>query len=168
MATANDLRCSGITCMLLLPQLVQIWLPDYSAAYHEKCSSPLSEQAPRPRVPPLISFLEGLSDVLAPDELPGKRLPCGHVVSLRSILACCNILGDVMWTPAPHCFGCAQPECEDTSEFPKIPDPRVVDGLEARLDLVEWHFFMRGPSRRRAWRSSSQDTLRRTEVSMRL
>lgn len=147
MATANDSRCSGITCILLLPQLVQIWLPDYSAAHHENFASPLRDRTPRPRVPPLISFLEGLPDVFAPAEIPGKRLPCGHVVSLRSILACCNLLGDAIWTPAPHCFGCAQPECKDTSEFPKIPDPRVVDGLEARLDLVEWSWKKGKPTR---------------------
>ena len=133
--------------MLLLPQLVQIWLPDYSAARHENFSSPLSAHALRPRVPPLISFLVGLSDVFAPDESPGKRLPCGHVVSLRSILACCNLLGNATWTPAPHCFGCAQPDCQDTCELPRIPDPRVVDGLEARLDLIEWSWKKAKPTR---------------------
>ena len=125
--------------MLLLPQLAQIWLPDHSAAHDEDFSRPIGEPAPKLRTPPLILFLEDLPDVLSADELfPGKRLPCGHVVSLRSIIKCCNILGDAIWTPAPHNFGCAQPECEDLLEFPTISDPRVVDGLEARLDLIEW------------------------------
>ncbi len=79
-----------------------------------------------------------MTDGLTPDHLPGKRFPCGHVVSLRPILACCNLPGDAIYTPRPHRFGCAQPECNDTVEFPTIPDPRVVDGLEARLDLIEW------------------------------
>ena len=137
MATTSDLPCSGTTCVLLLPQLVQIWLPDDSAVRHERCSTPLSEQALRSH-PPLISFLEGLSDVLTPDDDPGKRLPCGHVVSLRAMLACCNFCGDESWTPGPHLYGCAEEECSDTFEFPRIPDPRVVDGLEARLQLIEW------------------------------
>lgn len=133
--------------MLLLPQLMQIWLPDYSPAHQENRPSPLSAQAPRLRVPPLISFLEGLSDVFAPDGLPGKRLPCGHVVGLRPILACSNLLGDAIWTRAPHCFGCAQPYRQDTWKFPRIPDPRVVDGLEARLDLIEWSWKKAKPTR---------------------
>lgn len=120
--------------MLLLPQLVKIWLPDYS----ETDRSPLSEQAPRLGVPPLISFLEGLSDVLTTNEVRGKRFPCGHVVSVRSILSCCNFFGDAIWTPGPHFLGCAWPGCDDTLEFPKIPDPRVLDGLQTRLDLIQW------------------------------
>ena len=139
MATTINLHSSGATCKLLLPRLLELWLPDYNAAHHENSSSPINEPAPNLRVPPLISFLEGLPDVIATNELfPSKRLPCGHVVSIRSILACCNLFGDAIWTPPPHSYGCADIECELTLEFPKIPDPGVLDGLEARLDLIEW------------------------------
>ena len=139
MSTTDNLRYSGITCSLLLPELVHIWLPDHSTAHDENISRPVSEQARKLRIPPLILFLEDLPDVLTPGELlPGKRLPCGHVVSLRSIIEGCNFLGGAIWTPAPHFFGCGEPECEDTLEYPEIPDPGVMDGLEARLDLIEW------------------------------
>lgn len=139
MLTTDNLRYSGITCSLLLPELERIWLPDHSAVHDENSSRSVSEPARKLRTPPLILFLEGLPDVFTPGELsPGKRLPCGHVVSLNSIIDGCNFFGDDIWTPAPHCFGCAEPECEDLLEYPKIPDPRVVDGLEARLDLIEW------------------------------
>ena len=131
--------------MLLLPQLMQIWLPEYSATHHENCSSHRSEQDPRSRIPPLLSFLEGLSDVLTPDGFPGKTFPCGHVVDLRSILAVCNLFGDAIWTES-HYYSCARPDCEVTLELPVIPDPRVVDGLEARLDLIEWSWVKDKPT----------------------
>lgn len=124
--------------MLLLPQLVKTWLPSDNAACHENPSRPLSELAPRSQTPPLISFLEGLSDAITPDQYQGKTFSCGHVFSLRAILCCCNLFGDATWTPGPCLFGCAQPECNDIIEFPKLPDPSVVDGLAARLDLIEW------------------------------
>ncbi|KAL9136298.1 MAG: hypothetical protein Q9175_002504 [Cornicularia normoerica] len=155
MATTNEWRCSGVTCMLLLPQLVKIWLPDHSATRHEIGRSLSEQQNPRSQVPPLISFLEGLSDILIPDDVKAKRFPCGHVVSLRSILACSNLFGDATWTPGPHFLGCAQPECNDTLEFPKIPDPRVVDGLEARLNLIEW-----------SWNKDTPTELDRNTVSL--
>ena len=141
--------------MLLLPQLVKIWLPDHSATRHEIGRSLSEQQNPRSQVPPLISFLEGLSDILIPDDVKAKRFPCGHVVSLRSILACSNLFGDATWTPGPHFLGCAQPECNDTLEFPKIPDPRVVDGLEARLNLIEW-----------SWNKDTPTELDRNTVSL--
>lgn len=126
--------------MLLLPQLVQIWLPDDSEAHQEPNRSPLSEQTPTSQIPPLISFLEALPDAVTPDDFKGKTLPCGHVVSVPSLLACCNIFGDAVWTPGPHLFGCAEPDesCDELMEFPKLPDPRVLDGLAARLDLIQW------------------------------
>lgn len=129
--------------MLLLPQLMKIWLPDHS----EPGPSPLSEQAPRSQTPPLISFLESFPDVLTSDEARGKMFPCGHVVSVRSILACCNVFGDEPWTPGPQFWGCAQPECSDTLPFPKLPDPRVLDGLQARLDFVQWSWNKDSPTK---------------------
>ena len=129
-----------MTCTLLLPQLLQIWLPDSSAALPEDCSSRPSEQAPRSQTPPIISFLESFPDAITPDDFPGKKFPCGHVVDLRAILACCNWLGDAVWTSGPHPCGCWEVDCTDSLEFPTLPDPRVIDGLEARLDLIEWSF----------------------------
>lgn len=41
---------------------------------------------------------------------------------------------------------CAQPECNESLEFPKLPDPRVVDGLEARLDLIQWSWNKDAPT----------------------
>ena len=149
MATTNERECAGVTSMLL-PQLVQIWLPDDC----ETGQSPLSEQAPRSRPPPLMSFLERFPDVLMPDEVKGKRFPCGHVVSLRSILACCNLFGNATWTPGPHTLGCAR-DCKESFEFPKIPDPRVLDGLQARLDLIQW-----------SWNKDSATELERKKVSL--
>lgn len=131
--------------MLLLPQLVQNWLPNHDAARQETGVSPLSGQAPRSQIPPLILFLDGLSDVPTQNEFKAKRFPCGHVVSLRSILACCNLFGDALWTPGPHSLGCAQSECSETLEFPKLPDPRVIDGLQARLDLIQWSWNKYAP-----------------------
>lgn len=120
--------------MLLLPKLVEIWLPDDSAAPQ----SPLSEQAPRSQIPPLISFLEGLPDVLTPEKFKGKKFPCDHVVSLKSILSLVNYFADATWTPGPHTMCCAEPECNETLEFPKLSNPQVLDGLEARLDLIQY------------------------------
>ncbi|CAF9912817.1 MAG: hypothetical protein ALECFALPRED_008313 [Alectoria fallacina] len=131
--------------MLLLPQLVHIWLPNHDAASQEPDRNPPSEQAPRWQIPPLISFLEGLSDDPTQLEFKAKRFPCGHVVSVRSVLACCNFFGDALWTPGPHFLGCAQPECSETLEFPKLPDPRVIDGLQARLDLIQWSWNKYAP-----------------------
>ena len=122
---------------------MKVWLPDHS----EPGPSPLSEQAPRSQTPPLISFLESFPDVLTADEARGKRFPCGHVVSVGSILACCNLFGDAPWTPGSQSWGCAQPDCSDTLPFPKIPDPRVVDGLQARLDLVQWSWNKDPPTK---------------------
>lgn len=124
--------------MLILPQLVQIWLPNHNAARQETSLSPLSEQAPRSQVPPLISFLAGLSDALALDGVKGKKLQCDHEVSLRSILACSNLTGDEAWVPGPSYLCCAQAGCKERLEFPKLPDPRVLDGVQARLDLIQW------------------------------
>ncbi len=151
MATTDERGCAGVTSMLLLPQLVQIWLPDDC----ETGQSPLSEQAPRSRPPLLISFLERFPDVLMPDEVKGKKFPCGHVVSLRSILACCNFLGDATWTPVPYTLCCAQSDCNETVEFPKIPDPRVLDGLQDRLDLIQW-----------SWNKDPATELDRKKVSL--
>lgn len=139
MPMTDDFHYSGIMCSLLLPELERIWLPDHSAVHDENSSRPANEPARKLRTPPLILFLEDLPDVPTPGEFsPGKRLPCGHVVSLSSIIDGCNFFGDAIWTPGPHCLGCAEPECKDALEYPKLPDPRVVDGLKARLDLVEW------------------------------
>ena len=148
MATTDQMQCfEESMCTLLLRQLLVSWLPDYDAAQHESCATPSSEPASKLRIPPLISFLEGLPDVISPNDLPlGKRLPCGHVVYLRAILACCNLLGDATWT-APYKFGCAEPECKDTLDFPKIPDPGVLDGLAMRLDLIEWSWEMNEPTK---------------------
>ena len=153
MATTDQSQYSEETiCTLLLPQLLVIWLPDYDAAHHESCATPSSEPAPNLRIPPLIAFLEGLPDAVIPnavtpnEPLLGKRFPCGHVVYLRSILACCNFLGDATWTAAPCRYGCAEPECEDILEFPKLPDPGVLDGLAVRLDLIEWSWGTNEPT----------------------
>lgn len=147
MATTNEWRYSGVTCMLLLPQLTQIWLPDNNAVDYETGRDPPSEQAPSSQIPPLISFLEDLPDFLTPDEAKGKKFPCGHVVSVRSILACSNLFGDRTWTPGPYFLGCGQPECNETLEFPKIPDPRVLDGLQSRLDLIQWSWNKDTPTK---------------------
>ena len=78
----------------------------------------------------------------------GKRFPCGHPVSLHSLLICCNFFGDATWTPGPHFLSCAQPAavCSETLECPKLPDPRVLDGLQMRLDLIEWSFNKDAPT----------------------
>ena len=143
MATTDQLQDSEATiCALLLPRLLEIWLPDYNPDYnaaHKTYTTPSNEPARKLRIPPLIAFLEGLPDVVTPNgSMTEKRFPCGHAVYLRSILACCNLLGDAIWTPGPYRWGCADPECEDLLELPKIPDPRVLDGLAVRLDLIEW------------------------------
>lgn len=129
--------------MLLLPQLVKIWLPDYSTGNDP---SPPSEQAPESQIPPLVSFFEALPNVSLADNTKGKRFPCSHVVSIRSLLACGNYFGEATWTPGPHFLSCAQSECEYALEFPKLPDPRVVDGLKMRLDLIEWSFNKDAPT----------------------
>ena len=151
MATTDQMQLwEEPICSLLLPQLLEIWLPDYDydAAHHESCKTPSSEPASRLRIPPLIAFLEGLPDVVTANQiLPGKRFPCGHVVYLRAILACCNLLGDATWTPPPYKFGCAEPQCKDTLELPKMPDPRVLDGLAVRLDLIEWSWEINEPTK---------------------
>lgn len=146
MATTDELQSSGLTCKLLLPQLIQIWLPDSSAARQETTRSLLSEQAPRIQVPPLISFLEGLPDFTTPDNFKGKTFPCGHVVGLGWLISYCNLFADAAWTGGPQCLGCAQPDCDELLEFPKIPDPRVVDGLAARLDLIQWSWNKDAPT----------------------
>ena len=128
--------------MLLLPKLVETWIPHDSAARQ----SSLSEQAPRSQIPPLISFLEGLPDVITPDKFKGKKLPCDHVVSLKSILSLVNFFGDATWTTGPHTMCCAQPECEETVEFPKLPNPQVLDGLQARLDLIQYSWNKDAPT----------------------
>ena len=128
--------------MLLLPKLLEIWLPNDGAAPQ----SPLSEQAPRSQTPPLISFLEGLPDVLTPDKFKGKQLLCGHVVSTYSVLSLVNFFGDATWTTGPHTMCCAQPECNETFEFPKLPNPQVLDGLEARLDLIQYSWNKDAPT----------------------
>ena len=124
-----------MTCMLLLPKLVQIWLPDDSAARRQ---SPPSDLAPRSEIPPLISFLEGLPDILTPDKYRGKLLPCGHAVSVCSVLSLVNLLGEATWNPGRHTMSCAQPECNESVEFPQLPNPQTLDGLEARLDLIQY------------------------------
>lgn len=128
--------------MLLLPQLVQFWLPDDSASRQ----SPLSKQAPRSQIPPLISFLEGLPDVFTPDQFKGKRLLCGHDVSLCSVLSLLNLFGDAPWTPGSLTMNCAQPECMETLEFPELPNPQTLDGLEARLDLIQYSWNKDAPT----------------------
>ena len=133
--------------MLLLPQLVQIWLPDNSPSHLETDRELPNEPTPRSQIPPLISFLNGLPDVPMPDETKGKRFPCGHVPSVGSILECSNLFGDRRWTPAPHLFTCGQPGCDEVLEFPKIPDPRVLDGLRARLDLIQWSWNEDAPTK---------------------
>ena len=124
--------------MLLLPQLVQIWLPNHNTAHQETSPSPLSDQTASSQVPPLISFLAGLSDALALDGVKGKKLECGHDVSLRSILACSNLTGDKAWILGPSYLCCAQADCKESFEVPTLPDPRVLDGVQARLDLIQW------------------------------
>lgn len=124
--------------MLLLPQLMRIWLPDYSEATDETCQDTPRQQTPRPQIPPLILFLDGLSAAPEPDDEECKTLPCGHDVSVGSILAKCNLRGDADWSQGLHSFSCAEPDCTATVECPRIPDPRVIDGLAARLDLIQY------------------------------
>lgn len=132
-----------MTCMLLLPKLVQIWLPNDSAA---RLMNLPSDLAPRSEIPPLISFLEGLPDVVTPDKYRGKKLPCGHVVSICSVLALVNLFGDATWTPGPHTMVCAQPDCQESLEFPQVPNPQTLDGLEARLDLIQYSWNKDAPT----------------------
>lgn len=129
--------------MLLLPKLVDFWLPDDGAARQQ---NPPSDLAPRSQIPPLISFLEGLPDVVTPDEYRGKILPCGHVVSVCSVLSLVNLFGNATWNPGRHTMTCAQPDCQESHEFLQLPNPQTLDGLEARLDLIQYSWNKDAPT----------------------
>ena len=126
----------------LFKQLFGTWYPDIRSVMAQR---PLGDYTWLPRMPelqtpPLISALVSLADVPVEINEPEARkiLPCGHFIHLRSILICSNIFGDLGWREGPNSLECPQPDCEMRYALPRIPDPWVIDGLEARLNLLQW------------------------------
>ena len=129
---------------ILLPQLVETWLPNHNATLQGPSTKP-SEQFPASQIPPFISFLDNLPHVGARDN-KDKRLPCGHSVSLSWILEEGNFLGDTISQPGPHFLGCAQEGCNEWMSCPTILEPWALGGLEMRLTLIQWSWKKDAPT----------------------
>ena len=112
-------------------------------------------KTPKFQTPPLIAMLAHLADAPPTTHEPaGKVLSCGHKIDVCSILACSNLFGDREWQGKPTFLECPQPNCSNQHSLPWIPDPWAVDGLRARLDLLQW-----------AW-SYCEDAPHTTDVKM--
>ncbi|KAL9136297.1 MAG: hypothetical protein Q9175_002503 [Cornicularia normoerica] len=125
-----------ITTFLLL-QLLKTWHPDV-IALAGLTPNKLSK-TPKLQTPPLIAMLARLADApVTPYQPESKELPCGHRVDVRSILSRSNLFGDLVWGRGRHFLHCPHPDCNRRYALPMIPNPWVVAGLEARLDLIQW------------------------------
>lgn len=122
---------------LLLRQLLETWYPDVKALAGRTPN--VLSKTPKLQTPPLISILARLVDAPAKAHEPeGKELPCAHRVDACSILSHSNLFGDLTWGKRRHFLVCPDPDCDTEYALPTIPAPWVVDGLEARLDLIQW------------------------------
>ena len=126
---------SRIATFLLL-QVMDTWHPDVIALAGRK-QSKLSK-TPKLQTPPIIAMLTHYPDAPIMGNQPdGKLLPCGHRIGVQSILIQCNLFGDQKWGRGNH-LHCEHRNCNQRYFLPVIPSPRVVSGLEGRLDLIEW------------------------------
>ena len=123
----------------LLRQLLKTWHADVQALT-ERTPNTLSKP-PKLQSPPLIAVLASLADSPATAHKPaGKQLPCGHRVEIYSILTSANLFGDRAWgkgglrTASLECPS----GCDVRYALPVLPAPWAVDGLQARLDLIQW------------------------------
>lgn len=140
MATADTTMDSGLT-YFLFRQLLQSWYPDIATLLAQRIVSQflVFQKTPNLQVPPLISILMSLADAPATAHEPAaKILPCGHFVHVRSILTCCNISGNQVRRKGPYFLDCPRPDCDTHFPLPMIPNPWLIDGLQSRLDLVQW------------------------------
>ena len=122
---------------LLLRQLLDTWYPDVKALAG-RIPNVLSKTS-KLETPTLISILARLADAPAKAHEPqGKELPCGHRVEATSILTHSNLFGDQVWGRRRQILVCPNPGCDTKYTLPMIPAPSAVDGLKARLDLIQW------------------------------
>ena len=122
---------------LLLSQLLEAWNPGPSAR-SERIKVHLSK-TPKLSTPPLVVMLADLADVpIIAQDPDGKILPCGHRIDVRSIFSCANLFGDQIWGRKPIFLECPHHGCNKQHTIPMIPNAGVVDGLKARLDLLQW------------------------------
>lgn len=122
----------------LLQQLLKTWHPDVKALT-ERTPNVLSK-TPKLHPPPLVAVLASLGDTPATAHKPaGKELPCGHRVEISSILTAANLFGDRIWGKGrgPSLLECPL-GCDFHYALPVLPAPWAVDGLQARLDLIQW------------------------------
>ena len=131
------------TTEMLLPQLVEIWLPSHDAS--QGSSTEQSEQLKTSQIPPLIRFINNLPDVCERDQ-KRKRLPCGHSVSLPWILQEGNFLGGTISKLGQNFLGCAEEGCHKWISCPTMLDPWALDGLETRLTLIQWSWNKHAPT----------------------
>ena len=131
------------TTEMLLPHLVEIWLPSHDAS--QGFSTKQSEQLKASQIPPLIRFISNLPDVCERDQRR-KRLPCGHSVTLCWILQEGNFLGDTTSKLGPKFLGCAEEGCHKWISCPTVLDPWALDGLETRLTMIQWSWNKDAPT----------------------
>ena len=123
----------------LLRQLLDTWYPDVKALA-ARTPKILLKTRKLQQPPALISILARLTDApVKAHEPEGKELPCGHRVDVYSILNHSNLFSDLVWGKRRPFLVCSDPSCAIQYTLPTIPAPWVVDGLEARLDLI--HYF---------------------------
>ncbi|CAF9912813.1 MAG: hypothetical protein ALECFALPRED_008312 [Alectoria fallacina] len=140
MATA-DVTLESVLTHFLFKQLLQIWIPDVPTLLAQRIASGtwVFQKTPKSQTPPLISVLMSLADSPATEhETAAKNLPCGHIVDVQTILSCSNLFGGLVWGQGPHFMECPQSDCDTQYALPIIPNPWVVGGLQARLDLIQW------------------------------
>lgn len=119
----------------LLRQLLDTWYPDVKALAGRNPN--LLSKTSKLETPTLISTLARLPDAPTKAHEPeGKELPCGHRVDVCTILSHSNLFGDQV--KKRDFLVCPDPNCDTQYAMPTIPAPWVVDGLQARLDLIQW------------------------------
>ena len=131
------------TTEMLLPQLVEIWLPNHNST--QGSSTKLCESIPPSKIPPFVKFLYQLPNTGERDERL-KQIPCGHSVSLSSILEVCNFLGGTISQTGPSFMGCPEQGCRKWISCPTILEPWALDGLEMRLTLIQWSWNKDAPT----------------------
>ena len=129
---------------MLLPQLVDIWLPSHNESLRRSSTKP-SAQAPALQIPPFIKFMNSLPSIREGDHIL-KRLPCDHSTDLSWILEGGNFLGGTVRQPGPHFLGCAESGCNRWISCPTIRDPWALDGLQTRLTLIQWSWNKDAPT----------------------
>ncbi len=121
----------------LLRQLLHTWHPDVIALTGRTQNKLL--KTPQLQTPSLIAILAHLPDAPLTAHTPeGKILPCGHKFDVCSILRKSNFFGDLVWGKGRHLLKCPHTDCGAQYTLPMLPSPWVVDGLQARLDLIQW------------------------------